>query len=340
MPKATGGLGFRDLRSFNIAVLGKLIWCFFTELSTLVSWVFRAKYFPTAHLFDAKLRDKASYTWKDLKPGFFWNLGRASRVRMFADNWGGSQAIRFQGVYQDRLDPPMLCSEFMLSDSSAWDPGAFLAVLQPVDARVTLFVLISDSYPDRLIWGGHDSGIYYVRSGYFYLRRPFRPSCKPSPVWKVIAKLDVLFKVKIFAWRLGKEGLPTGSRIHTAGLDTGLCPFCRTFIETPLHAFRDCADAHEALLMADVIPSLVTSSVPGALPWVEEAASQLSRPVLHDHLSASCSTGPSAMTPALSPVVWSPSPVWFSVDWHNTRLIPQKPNLQSMLRYLLVSSLP
>ncbi|KAK8978484.1 hypothetical protein V6N11_008794 [Hibiscus sabdariffa] len=272
MPKATGGLGFRDLRSFNIAVLGKLIWCFFTELSTLVSWVFRAKYFPTAHLFDAKLRDKASYTWKDLKPGFFWNLGRASRVRMFADNWGGSQAIRFQGVYQDRLDPPMLCSEFMLSDSSAWDPGAFLAVLQPVDARVTLF---------------------------------------PSPVWKVIAKLDVLFKVKIFAWRLGKEGLPTGSRIHTAGLDTGLCPFCRTFIETPLHAFRDCADAHEALLMADVIPSLVTSSVPGALPWVEEAASQLSRPVLHDHLSASCSTGPSAMTPALSPVVWSPSPVWY-----------------------------
>ncbi|KAK9031840.1 hypothetical protein V6N11_056126 [Hibiscus sabdariffa] len=52
------------------------------SLVALVSWVFQAKYFPTVHLFDAKLHDKASYAWKeiyatlqDLKPSLFWNLG-------------------------------------------------------------------------------------------------------------------------------------------------------------------------------------------------------------------------------------------------------------------------
>ncbi|KAK8564615.1 hypothetical protein V6N12_058198 [Hibiscus sabdariffa] len=94
-----------------------------------------------------------------------------------------------------------------------------------------------------------------------------------SPVWKVITKLDVLPKVKIFSWKLGKEGFSTGSQIRVAGLDTGLCPFSRTFIETRLHAFHDCGDAREALLTADVIPSLVNSYVPGALLWLEEAAS-------------------------------------------------------------------
>ncbi|KAK8557781.1 hypothetical protein V6N12_010005 [Hibiscus sabdariffa] len=148
--------------------------------------------------------------------------------------------------------------------------------------------------------------------------------------------------VKIFAWRLGKEGLPTGNRIRAVGLGTGLFPFCQTSIETPLQAFRDCDDAREALLLADVIPSLANSSVSDPLPWLEEAASQLSQPALgcfvtllwnlwnrrnrwiHDQqlqpiwatvMTASMihqdflsvSRHP-ASTPALRPAAWSPPP--------------------------------
>ncbi|KAL4342320.1 hypothetical protein GQ457_08G033220 [Hibiscus cannabinus] len=269
-PKAAGGLGFWDLRSFNVALLGKIILRLIHEPSTLLARVYRAKYFPTGHLFDAKLRDHASFAWKgihaaiqELRPGFFWTLGRNSRVRMFADNWGGSQAVQFQGVYQDRLDSPMLCSDFMLPDFSAWDPNRVSTVLDPVDVRTVLSVPISADRTDRLLWAGHDSGIYSA-----------------PPVWKVIAKLDVLPKVRIFAWRLGRDGLPTGSRIRTAGLGPGLCPFCHNSVETPLHAFRDCGDATEALSLANFAHALVRSLTMETLPWFEEDASLLSRSAL------------------------------------------------------------
>ncbi|KAK9042627.1 hypothetical protein V6N11_017694 [Hibiscus sabdariffa] len=56
---------------------------------------------------------------------------------MFAENWGGSYVICFQGVYEDQLDTPILCSEFMLSDMLAWDPGCLSDVLPSPVWKVT-----------------------------------------------------------------------------------------------------------------------------------------------------------------------------------------------------------
>ena len=46
MKKESGGMGFRDLRCFNITMLGKIGWklCFASD--TLVYKIFKAKYFP------------------------------------------------------------------------------------------------------------------------------------------------------------------------------------------------------------------------------------------------------------------------------------------------------
>ena len=46
MEKDDGGLGFRNLHWFNLAMLGKHGWHFFTYPYALVSRVFKAKYFP------------------------------------------------------------------------------------------------------------------------------------------------------------------------------------------------------------------------------------------------------------------------------------------------------
>lgn len=44
--KEFGGLGFRNLRCFNLALLAKHGWNFMTKPNDLVSQVFRAKCFP------------------------------------------------------------------------------------------------------------------------------------------------------------------------------------------------------------------------------------------------------------------------------------------------------
>ncbi|XP_039031975.1 uncharacterized mitochondrial protein AtMg00310-like [Hibiscus syriacus] len=63
-PKREGGLGFRDLYSFNLALLGKQFWCFIKEPDSLVASVFRAKYFPNGDILHATLKDMSSFAWK------------------------------------------------------------------------------------------------------------------------------------------------------------------------------------------------------------------------------------------------------------------------------------
>jgi hypothetical protein len=46
MRKEYGGLGFRDLHGFNLAMLGKQGWKFMTNRDAMVTRVFKAKYFP------------------------------------------------------------------------------------------------------------------------------------------------------------------------------------------------------------------------------------------------------------------------------------------------------
>jgi len=46
VPKVHGGMGFKDLSAFNLAMLGKQGWKFLSEPDSLVSCIFKARYFP------------------------------------------------------------------------------------------------------------------------------------------------------------------------------------------------------------------------------------------------------------------------------------------------------
>ncbi|KAL4352786.1 hypothetical protein GQ457_06G015250 [Hibiscus cannabinus] len=65
-PKNAGGLGLRDLRRFNLALIGKQLWRFLIFPDSLVARVFRAKYYRSRSLLDPGLPDHASYAWKGL----------------------------------------------------------------------------------------------------------------------------------------------------------------------------------------------------------------------------------------------------------------------------------
>jgi hypothetical protein len=62
-PKREGGLGFRDLHAFNMAMLAKQGWRLIQNPSSLLAQVLRAKYYSNENVLQAEVVDGMSYTW-------------------------------------------------------------------------------------------------------------------------------------------------------------------------------------------------------------------------------------------------------------------------------------
>lgn len=89
-PKCFGGLGFKDLKAFNLAHLAKQGWKLSFKQDALVSIILKARYFKNSDFMEAKMGYNPSYTWrsiiagrevlqlglkkKDWKWGYHWNF--------------------------------------------------------------------------------------------------------------------------------------------------------------------------------------------------------------------------------------------------------------------------
>jgi hypothetical protein len=86
--KSKGGMGFRDMRKFNQALLARQAWRLVQFPESLCARVLRAKYFPNGELVDTVFTGNASPTWRSieyglelLKQGIVWRVGRVRRSR-------------------------------------------------------------------------------------------------------------------------------------------------------------------------------------------------------------------------------------------------------------------
>nr|XP_027087685.1 uncharacterized protein LOC113709127 isoform X1 [Coffea arabica] len=65
-PKSEGGLGFRDLLDFNLALLGKQLWRIQMRPDLLMSSIMRARYFPGKSVWEARQKGTESWCWRSL----------------------------------------------------------------------------------------------------------------------------------------------------------------------------------------------------------------------------------------------------------------------------------
>lgn len=90
-----GGIGFKDLRLFDLALLGRQIWRLVNHKDTLCYSVLSSKYFPDGNPFNPKVVDKPSVAWTSLSAtvvaladGFGWQVGDGWSIRIKEFNWG------------------------------------------------------------------------------------------------------------------------------------------------------------------------------------------------------------------------------------------------------------
>ncbi|KAI4973134.1 hypothetical protein ZWY2020_028842 [Hordeum vulgare] len=92
--KSRGGLGFRDFRLFNQALLSRQAWRLLTGPESLCAQVIKAKYYPNGAVVDMVFTGNASPTWQAitygldlLKRGIIWRVGTGEQIRIWRDPW-------------------------------------------------------------------------------------------------------------------------------------------------------------------------------------------------------------------------------------------------------------
>lgn len=68
-PKEEGGLGFRDIYAFNVAMLAKQEWRLLTNPNSLCARVLTARYYPDGDVLKAKPKNNMLYTWRSILAG-------------------------------------------------------------------------------------------------------------------------------------------------------------------------------------------------------------------------------------------------------------------------------
>ena len=92
-PKKDGGLGFRNLKAFNIALLAKQGRRLQSNTRSLVHRVLKACYFPDCDFIDAELGQTPSYAWRSImvaqdvvRDGHQWQVGDGTSIQIWRDN--------------------------------------------------------------------------------------------------------------------------------------------------------------------------------------------------------------------------------------------------------------
>ena len=94
LPKPMGGMGFRDMRAFNQALLAKQAWRLLDRPDSLCARLLKAKYYPSGQLLDTVFPGSGSEVWKGIlhglelvKKGVIWRVGNGMKIRTWRDPW-------------------------------------------------------------------------------------------------------------------------------------------------------------------------------------------------------------------------------------------------------------
>ncbi|XP_019166974.1 PREDICTED: uncharacterized protein LOC109162747 [Ipomoea nil] len=173
IPKKYGGMGFKQLRAFNLAMLGKQAWCFLTDPGTLTAKIYKARYYPTTSFTYATIDNCPSYCWRSIMAAHAMVV---SGVRMRIRN-GQTTLIWGHPWLRDNPNPliqtemPEQLWEARVAglidlQTHTWDPHILSDLFIPEDVERINMIPISPDYEDSWYWMSDPKGTYTVKNAY------------------------------------------------------------------------------------------------------------------------------------------------------------------------------
>ncbi|KAK9665474.1 hypothetical protein RND81_14G114300 [Saponaria officinalis] len=211
-PKCLGGLGFRDYRNFNMALLGKQAWRLITEERSLMVRTLRGKYFSNSSFMDANLGNKPSYTWRGIwearevaLKGCRRRIGDGVSTRIWKDPWIPSTQTGRVISPRRVADEDLSVAELMTSDGLRWDYSKIDLIFLVFERDRIMNIRLSRTRVDDIwYWEWEKDGIYSVRSVYKILEQGEFTGAEQSDfarekaLWNNIWKIPILPRIKVF----------------------------------------------------------------------------------------------------------------------------------------------
>ncbi|XP_043806632.1 uncharacterized protein LOC122721785 [Manihot esculenta] len=218
--KSDGGLGFKILHKFNLAMLGKQGWHIINRPQSLVARVLKARYFSTQSFFEAPLGSNPSFLWRSIwetrgliRAGAYWRIGNDLII------------------------------------NHRWNESLIAQMFNERDRSCILNIPLSlSSCSDTWCWKFESKGHYSVKSAYRFMVDGFQHR-EGSEIWKRFWKAKVPPKVLNFCWRALVNVVPCLSSLQSKRVPVDpSCPLCHVAPENVLHILIQCPFARSCWL--------------------------------------------------------------------------------------------
>ena len=293
-PKYAGGLGFRDIETFNDSLIGKIGWRLISNPESLLAHVLLGKYAWKSSFMDCSVPSAASHGWRSiivgrelLRKGLSWTVGNGEDIRVWQDPWISCDTSTTPFGPPTLMSIDLRVSDLLCPLSNDWDLEKVRAVLPHYEDEIRSLITSSAPSRDRFAWLPDKPGLYTTRSGFRVgmnlLRGPEMQTTPQDPAthspfdWlKNIWNIHTAPKIKNFLWRVARKAIPVSENLASRGITPFFCKSCGG-IEDDLHVFIHC---HIAAQVWELVPmvSIPSPLAPSIKTLISEALQLINLP--------------------------------------------------------------
>ncbi|XP_021836344.2 uncharacterized protein [Spinacia oleracea] len=280
-PKAMGGMGFRDLKVFNQALLAKQMWRLQSDTSSFLHTVLKARYFKHDSVLDARRGFDPSYSWRSLwgsksllLEGLKWRVGNGASINVWEDGWIPGKSTAPEPRSLEATGNIATVADCIDHNYRVWDERIVKENFSDNDCKLILQTPLS-IFPtiDQMYWSPTKDGVYTVKSGYWVriLGRQQAESNDNIDLWRLVWGLGGPPKLSHFVWQACKGGMAVKEVLFKRHIaQDELCPCCGVEVESINHALLECDTvkvAWETSKYADLVEAAPTGSFASKLQW-------------------------------------------------------------------------
>lgn len=210
-PKSIGGLGFRKLHDFNLALLGKQAWRLLNNEESLVTKIFKARYFSKCSFLDAELGSNPSFIWRSIwatqnliRNGSRWRIGSGGKIQVIEDAWLQDSENPFVTSRHPALQNQVV-NGLMKMGIKEWDTDVITDLFNERDQALILGIPLSSRQEDDIrYWHKEGNGRYSVKSAFRLIQelKGAWVSNANSGFWRSLWNLKSLLKSRTFCGEL------------------------------------------------------------------------------------------------------------------------------------------